>query len=317
MTDAPRYIPADELPSLLSPTAAVDALEAGFLARSEGGSVPDAHGSVIAHEAGELMVMPAAGPEGVGAKLVTSAPANPARGLPLINGLYVLFSRDTSAPEVLIDGAGLSQLRTAALSALAARHLARPDSRRLVIFGAGAQAEGHARLFPKLFPIEEVTIVATSPRSPRAVALREALERDGATAVRIGSPEDVAGADLVCTCTPATEPVFDSALLSPGAHVTAVGSYKPEMREFDLELSRRALIVVETLAMARKESGELIEAIEAGVLPEEAFAHVLSDLLRGTVERENPDQPSVFKSVGLPFEDLIIARAVAGTERSN
>lgn len=317
MTDAPRYISAEQIPALLSPTAAVDALEAGFLARSEGGSAPESHGSVIAHEAGEFMIMPAAGPEGVGAKLVTSAPANPARGLPLINGLYVLFSRDTLAPEVLIDGAGLSQLRTAALSALAARHLARPNSRRMIIFGAGAQAEGHARLFPKVFPIEEITIVATSPRSPRAVALRESLERDGATTVRVGNPEDVAGADLVCTCTPATEPVFDSSLLSPGAHVTAVGSYRPEMREFDLELSKRALVVVETLAMARKESGELIEAIEAGILPEEEFAHVLGDLLRGTVRRQTPDQPSVFKSVGLPFEDLIIARAVAQSERSD
>ena len=265
---------------------------------------------MLDHELGDFLVMPAVGPEGAGAKLVTIVAGNPARGLAPLNGLYVLFSRDTLVPELLIDGAALTQLRTAAVSALAARHLARPETRRLVLFGAGAQAEAHARLLPAVAPIEEVTIVASSPGSPRAAALCERLVADG-VAARIGTPEDVAGADLVATCTTAAEPVFDSSLLAPGAHVTAVGSYKPTRRELDFDLCARALLVVETLEAAREEAGDLIQALAAGVLREPDFAHELIALLRGEVRRETPEQVSVFKSVGLPSEDLIVARAAA------
>lgn len=308
MTSVP-YISGPELHQLLPGATAVDALEDGFLARAEIGAV-DTPRTVLEHELGDFLLMPAVGPEGAGAKLVTAVPSNPERGLPLINGLYLLFSRDALTPELLIDGASLTQLRTAAVSTLAARHLARRESRRLVVFGAGVQAEAHVRALRELLPIEEVTIVASSPHSPRAAALREQL-RDSGLDAAIGRPDDIAGADLVCTCTTATAPVFDSSLLSAGTHVTAVGAYKPGMCEFDVDLCRRALLVVETLAAAREEAGDLIQALAAGVLREPAFGHELGDLLRGKVRRESADQVTLFKSVGLPSEDLIIARAAA------
>ncbi|HEU4598402.1 MAG TPA: hypothetical protein VFS26_01520, partial [Solirubrobacterales bacterium] len=135
----PVYVSGAELHSLLGGAAAVDALEAGFLARAEAGA-SEAPRVVLEHDQGDFLLMPAAGPEGAGAKLVTVVPGNPGRGLPLINGIYVLFSRENLQPELLIDGGSLTRLRTAAVSALATRHLARPESRRLVVFGAGAQA---------------------------------------------------------------------------------------------------------------------------------------------------------------------------------
>ncbi|HET7120874.1 MAG TPA: ornithine cyclodeaminase family protein [Solirubrobacterales bacterium] len=305
----PAYVSGDELHSLLEGAAAVDALEAGFLARAVAGAA-EAPRAVIEHEQGDFLLMPAAGPEGAGAKLVTVVPGNPERGLPLINGIYVLFSRETLRPELLIDGAALTRLRTAAVSALATRHLARPESRRLVVFGAGAQAQAHARMLRQVLPIESVTVVGSSPQSPRATDLVERLRGEGLEA-RVGAPEDVADADIVCTCTPSTTPVFDSSLLAPGAHVNAVGSYKPTMRELDFELCRRALVVVETLDAAREEAGDLIQAIAAGALAEEGFAHELGEVLRGEVRRADPEQVTLFKSVGLPSEDLIVARAVA------
>jgi ornithine cyclodeaminase/alanine dehydrogenase-like protein (mu-crystallin family) len=306
----PQYISGPDLQALLPGPAAVEALEAGFLSRANGGGAPDARRAVLDHELGSFLLMPAVGPEGAGAKLVTAVPTNLDRGLPLIDGLYVLFSRDALVPELLLDGAGLTALRTAAVSALAARHLARPGSHRLVLFGAGVQAEAHARLLRDVLPVEEVTIVGSSPASQRAAELRERLEADG-FAAQLGTQADVAGADLVATCTTATEPVFDSALLSPGAHVTAVGSYKPSMRELDFDLCGRALLVVETLETAREEAGDLIQALAAGVLHGPDFAHELSDVLRGEVGRESEEQLTVFKSVGLPVEDLIVARAAA------
>lgn len=265
---------------------------------------------VVEHELGDVLLMPASGPEGAGAKLVSVVPSNPERELPLINGIYVLFSRDGLIPELLIDGAGLTQLRTAAVSAIAARRLARPDTRHMVVFGAGAQAEAHVRVLREVLPIEEVTIVAAAPHSPRAARLAEALRATGLSA-RVGHRDQVGDADLVCTCTNSDAPVFDSSLLGRGAHVSAVGAYKPGMRELDLALFEHALLVVETRDAALKEAGEIIDALEADVLQEPDFAHELTSLLRGEVQRSTPEQISVFKSVGLPVEDLVLARAVA------
>ncbi len=305
----PRYISSSELHSLLPGAAAVDALEAGFLSRADRSDAEEPR-AVLRHELGDFLSMPAVGSEGAGAKLVTVVPGNPERGLPLISGLYVLFSRDSLVPELLIDGPGLTRLRTAAVSALATRHLARPDAGHMYIFGAGAQAEAHARLIPEVLPIERVTIVGSSAQSPRAAALAERLSAD-VIAARVGERDRVGEADVVFTCTTSSSPVFDSTLLAPGAHVGAVGAYKPAMRELDFELLERALLVVETLAAAREEAGDVIQALAAGVLHEPAFAAELTALLRGEVERQTPDQVSVFKSVGLPSEDLIVARAAA------
>lgn len=311
---SPRYISSAELHALLPGAAAVDALEAGFLARAAD-AAPEEPRAVLHHEQGDFLSMPAVGAEGAGAKLVSVVPANPERGLPLINGLYVLFSPDSLVPELLIDGPGLTRLRTAAVSALGARHLARAESSRAVIFGAGAQGEAHARIVGEVLPIEEVTIVGSSPGSPRAAELVERLRADGIEA-RVGAPEDVGEADVVFTCTTATAPVFDSALLAPGSHVGAVGSFKPTMRELDFELLARALLVVETLEAAGEEAGDLIQALEAGALQGPAFAAELIAVLRGEVRREAPEQVTVFKSVGLPSEDLIVARAAANRVRS-
>jgi ornithine cyclodeaminase/alanine dehydrogenase-like protein (mu-crystallin family) len=308
--DLPPFISDKRLRKLLPGTAAIDALEVGFLARAEDSATCETPRIALDHELGDFLLMPAVGPEGAGAKLVTAVPGNPGRGLPFINGLYILFSRDALTPELLIDGAALTRLRTAAVSALAARYLARPDSRRLVIFGAGVQAESHALMLGEVAPIEQVTIVARSPHSSRAAMLRQRLEEQG-VAARVGTPEDVIEADLICTCTTATQPVFDSSLLAPGTHVTAVGSYRPTMRELDFKLCERALLVVETLDAASREAGDVIQAIEAGVLPESGFAYELTGLLRGEIGRESREQDTVFKSVGLPSEDLIVARAAA------
>jgi len=305
--DALTFISAPHLKELLPGAAVVGALEAGLRSRSR--SEIDPLPRLVLERAGsEFLLMPAIGPEGAGAKLVSVVPENPGRELALINGLYVLFSRETMIPEALIDGAALTRLRTAAVSALAARHLARVDSRRLVVFGAGAQAEAHIEILKDVFPIEQVTVIGSSPHSPRAAALTERLLRDGTDAA-VGSASDVRFADLVCTCTTSREPLFDSALLAPGAHVCAVGAYKPEMCELDLRLFETALVVVETRSAALKEAGDLIQALDAGVLREADFAHEVIDLLGGEVHRRTPGQVSVFKSVGLPLEDLIVARA--------
>jgi ornithine cyclodeaminase/alanine dehydrogenase-like protein (mu-crystallin family) len=311
----PRHLSASELQAALSFTDAVDTLQQAFAAAASRGDehVPRTVTSIPRGDEGaaaEILLMPAFGPEGTGVKIVTIARANPARGLPLIQGLYVLFSPDELSPELLIDAAALTSLRTASVSALATRHLARGDSRELVVFGAGAQAEAHVQAMFAVRPIERVTVVATSPSSPRARSLVKRLSDDGIE-IRIGTAEAVSTADIVCTCTTSTTPVFDSERLAPGAHVNAVGAYRPDMRELDLALLARAVVVVETLEAAEAEAGDLLAAISAGALPPKDFAHELADVVSGQAGRETDEQVTVFKSVGMAVEDLVIARAVA------
>jgi ornithine cyclodeaminase/alanine dehydrogenase-like protein (mu-crystallin family) len=313
----PRYLSRSELHATLPFRDAIDALEQAFAtARSRRDEhVPRTVTSISDGDDGddgaaEILLMPAFGPEGTGVKIVTIARANPARGLPLIQGSYVLFSPDELSPELLIDAAALTSLRTASVSALATRHLARRDSRELVVFGAGAQAEAHVAAMLAVRPIERVTLVATSPSSPRARSLVERVSSDDIE-IRIGGADAVSTADIVCTCTTSVTPVFDSRRLAPGAHVNAVGAYRPDMREIDLALLARAVVVVETLEAAAAEAGDLLAAITAGALPPKNFAHELADVVSGQAGRGSDEQVTVFKSVGLAVEDLVIARAVA------
>src|SRR4051812_27572007 len=171
--------------------------------------------------------MPAAGAEGVGVKLVTLAPGNAQRGLPFIHGVYVLFEPGTLAPAAIVEGAALTALRTAAVSALATHHLARPDARRLVVFGAGAQAGAHVAAMRAVRPIEDVAIVGRD--RGRARALVAALAADGVAAA-VAGPEAVASADVVCTCTTSREPPFPGGPLPAGGPVTASGGYPRAIR---------------------------------------------------------------------------------------
>jgi ornithine cyclodeaminase len=257
-----------------------------------------------------MLVMPALGPEGAGTKLVTVTRANPSRSLPMIQGLYVLFSPVTLTPELLIEGSALTRLRTAAVSALATSYLAREDSRRLVVFGAGVQAGGHIEAITTVRPIESTAIVASSPASERARMLVDQLRTAGLDA-SVARPDAVVNADIVCTCTTSTTPVFDGRALRAGTHVNAIGAYRPDMRELDDETLQRAMLVVETRAAALAEAGDIIQAIAARSLPATDFAHELSEVVNGAAGRSDDEQITVFKSVGVASEDLILARAAA------
>jgi ornithine cyclodeaminase len=259
----------------------------------------------------ELLLMPCHGPEGVGVKLVTVAPFNPERHrLPRIQGTYALFTPDGLTPRLIIDGAALTRVRTAAVSALAARLLSRADSTRLVIFGAGVQGAAHVAAMRAVRPIEEVVVIGARPDSTRAAALVGELCAGGLTA-RLGDARALAEADIVCTCTTATEPLFAADAVRPGTHVNAVGSHRPSMCELPVELLGEVLLAVETERAALAEAGEIVRAVEAGILPAAGFAAELSALAAGQIARRDAAQITVFKSVGLSVEDLIVARALA------
>jgi ornithine cyclodeaminase len=257
--------------------------------------------------AGTLLLMPAFGRAGVGVKLVTLTEGNRERALPFIQAAYVLFDAETQAAVAILDGSAITALRTAAVSALATRHLARADAARLVVFGAGVQATSHVEAMSAVRPVTELVVVSRSSGS--AEALADEGRRRGLAATP-GDPGAVAEADLVCTCTTAEVPVFDGSLLPPGVHVNAVGSYRPETRELDTETVRRASVVVETREVALAEAGDLLIPIREGVIDAAHVVAELADVVRGAAVRRGPEDVTVFKSVGMAFEDLVVARAV-------
>ena len=309
MSSELRVIGAEELRARLPMAAAVDALEDAFRTLDPTGGPLRAH---VETPYGSLLLMPAFGEAGVGVKLVTLTPANPARGLPFIHASYVLFDAETQAPEAVLDGSALTALRTAAVSGLATRFLSRQDAGRLLVFGAGVQARSHLEAMCSVRPVIDLVVVSRSRGAAEAL-VEEGLGRGLAS--RVGDPEEVREADLVCTCTTAEEPLFDGAWLPAGAHVNAVGSYRPETRELDTEAVRRARVVVETREVALAEAGELLIPVREGAID---AGHVVADLaetVRGAEVRRSPEDVTLFKSVGMAFEDLVVARAVVDAGR--
>ena len=304
MSSELRVIGAEELRARLPMEAAVDALEEAFRTLDPGSGPLRTH---VETPAGTLLLMPAFGEAGVGVKLVSLTPSNPERGLPFIHASYVLFDAETQAPEAVLDGSALTALRTAAVSGLATRFLSGEDAHHLVLFGAGVQARSHLDAMCGVRPVTDLVVVSRS-REP-ADALVEEGRRRGLTARR-GKPEAVGEADLICTCTTAEEPLFDGSSLKPGAHVNGVGSYRPETRELDSETVRRARVVVETREVALTEAGDLLIPIEEGIIQADHIVADLTEMVRGAAVRRSPEDVTLFKSVGMAFEDLVVARAI-------
>ncbi len=295
------YIDAERLASLLPIGRAILALEQAFAT-----GLPDAPARQhLDVDSGELLLMPAWGRQGVGVKLVTVGRQTPQRTSPLIQGIYVLLDAAELKPVALLDGAALTGLRTAAVSGVATKHLARDDARVLTIFGAGVQARAHLDAMCAVRIIEEVRVVSRTNDS--ATTFVEEIRAGGMEAfVREG--DAVADSDIVCTCTTSRTPVFEGEKLAQGAHVNAVGSYRPDVRELDDATLRRATLVVESVEAAAREAGEIHAALGAGIATETDLVE-LSEVARGERKRHEDGEITVFKSVGLASEDLVTAAA--------
>jgi ornithine cyclodeaminase len=270
--------------STLSVSAAADALEAAL----RDGFDPEGDPPRVAVD--DFLLMPSSVGAYAGVKSISVAPGNPGRGLPRIQGVFVLWDAETLAPVALVDGAALTLLRTPAVSVVAARRLWPASARRVVIFGAGPQAEAHTAALKGEFEIESVDVLR-SATPPAEVA------------------DMVRRADVICCCTSARAPLFDGSLVRDGALVVAIGSHEPDVRELDSALMRRAAVVVESRATALREAGDVIQA---GLEPEALVT--LAELLRGDATPPR-DRPRVFKSAGMSWEDVVVAGALHAQSR--
>ncbi|MFB7293485.1 ornithine cyclodeaminase family protein [Actinacidiphila glaucinigra] len=296
-------IDANELARRLPMPQAIQALEQALRA----GLDPEADipRTVLDVDAGQLLIMPSTTSSYTGVKIAGVVPRNPARGQPRIIASYLLMDAVTLRPTALIDGSALTLLRTPAVSAVAVDHLAVPDAERLVLFGAGPQAQGHVEAIQAVRPISSVGIAARRPE--QAVKLVERCRETGLHAETVSS-EAVTTADIVACCTTSRTPLFSATAVASHTVVVAIGSHEPTAREVDTEFVARATVVVESRAAALSEAGDILIPLRSGDISTEAIAGNLSELVRGTLH-VRPLKPKLFKSVGMSWQDLVVAAA--------
>lgn len=275
------------------------ALESGFSPADD-----SPRGNIAAGD-GHLLLMPSTIGAWTGVKVASVAPGNPDVGLPRIQATYLLLDTETLSTAAIIDGVSLTALRTPAVSALAVDKLAATDAARLVVFGNGPQAVEHAVAMADVRSLTSVRIVGRAAAKVEA-ACAELRERG--VAAELGIAADVAEADIVICATSAQHPLFDGALVQDGACVVAMGSHEPDRRELDEALMGRSLVIVEEAGAAMREAGDVIQAVDAGVLDASALVGI-DALVRGEVGRAS-DRPNVFKGTGMSWQDLAVAIGV-------
>jgi ornithine cyclodeaminase/alanine dehydrogenase-like protein (mu-crystallin family) len=291
------YLDEARVRALLRPEDLIPVMERALIDLSAGRiAQPPRQMLAAPSPGGHFAAMSAAGAVGMGAKLVSIYPANAALGLPTHLALIVLFRPETGEPLAVMDGRLITEMRTAAVSAVATRALSSPDARVLAILGSGVQARSHVEALRLVRDFVEVRVWSRTA----AHAERFAAETN---AVVAGSAEAaVRDADVIVTATAAKTPVLAGAWLKLGAHVNAIGWAGPEGRELDDAAMRRSVVVADTREGVMNESGDVL-------LSGAAIHAQLGEILAGT--RGVPEgATTVFESVGMAVEDVAAAKLV-------
>ncbi|MGB8646616.1 MAG: hypothetical protein WCF84_15355 [Anaerolineae bacterium] len=247
-------------------------------------------------------------------KIVSVHNDNPAQGLPLIHAVVVVIDAATGKPLALMDGSYLTALRTGAVSGAATRVLAREDAAVAAIFGAGAQGRTQLLGVAAVRQLQRAYIYDAIPQNVDKY-IQEMRGKPGVPADlrAAASPQEaVSAADIICTATTSTTPVYHGEDVRSGTHVNGVGAYTPQMQENDEVLLQRAsMIVVDSYGAALAEAGDLLIAIERGVIQEADIYGELGEITGGKKPgRERPEEITFFKSVGSAVQDASIAHAI-------
>ena len=300
-----RNLEYSEVMSAVAPRAAVEALREVLTGGFDPASDP--HRQKVALPHGEMHLLPSALDGAVGVKVLGIQPAGSDVDVPLVQGSYLLMGGETLTPEVVMDAAALTEVRTPAVAVAGVLDRLRASSEPLdcVIVGAGVQGRAHARTVEDVLEgVREVSVTFIS-RSELADLPHPWVESGSAEA------DEVLGrAGLVVVATSAGEPVVVDRQLRPDATVLAVGAHTADTRELHEDVLRGAQVIVEDVEAARREAGDVAIAVEKGAF---AWDNVvtMAEVVRGEVALD-PTRRVVFKVVGMPWEDLAVARAVAG-----
>ena len=295
MSSVPVFV-ARDVEAAVSPERAVEVVRDAFVAYAGGEWSMPSKVYVHAYPAGDFRAMPALGGGYALLKWVTSFPGNPALGLPTVTGLVLVSDASNGMPVAVLDAGAVTALRTGAAAVLAAEVLGREDAGTAAVIGAGVNGRAAARTF----------VARGRPVSIWDVDLDRAEEASVELGAEVAqSREEALAADLVVPVTPGHEVVFGSGSLQPGQHVSLMGADGPGKAEIDVDELARVRVFCDDWEQA-SHNGDLVHAVEAGVLARDDVTQ-LGDVLTGSASgRQRPDEVTVFDSTGLAIQDLAI-----------
>lgn len=321
-----RLLTEQQVQSLLPMADLIAAMEAA-LARFSAGEVLQPVRSVLTVGPTKAFfgLMPAyvPNPGSLGAKLVTVFADNPAKQLPSHLATIVLLDPETGALQALMDGRYITEARTAAVSAVSARFLAKRDAATLALIGSGVQARSHLEAFAEVRQLKDVRV--WSPTAASRERFVSEMSEHVATPIRTAATAEdaVRGADLIVLATSSVSPVIENDWVGAGAHVVSVGACRPDQREMDPALVARARLYVDSRAAALVEAGDVVMSLASGLFTAAHIRGELGEVVLGRADGRQADADiTIFKSLGMAVEDvvaadLVLRRAIetgAGTE---
>ncbi|MGD8603687.1 MAG: hypothetical protein PVF49_03845 [Anaerolineales bacterium] len=319
-----RFLSAQDVRTALPMQQAIKAMKSAYqqLSASQA-TVPLRSRLEVDDPPGVTLVMPAVlhGTGEMGVKIVSVFAQNPIRNLPTIHALVLALDPKTGQPRAILEGASLTALRTGAGSGAATDLLANPDTHVAAIFGSGAQARTQLEAICTVRPIEKVLVYSLDQDGAQRFVRELAGQGPIPETITIASSpqEAVRDADVICTATTSETPVFNGKDLKAGGHINAIGSFTPQMQEIDSYTVHQAAVFVDSTEAVLAESGDLIQPIEDGIISPDHIQAEIGEVAAGSHPgRTQPDQITLFKSVGVAVQDAIAAGwAVREAERMN
>jgi ornithine cyclodeaminase/alanine dehydrogenase-like protein (mu-crystallin family) len=250
-------------------------------------------------------------------KIVSLYPTNPSLGLAYIQAAVLALDPDTGRAIALLEGSSLTAIRTGAASGAAIDLLARPESKVAAIFGAGAQGRTQLEAACAARQVETAFIYDADPAKANLFA-EEMKGKSFIKEVRVASSshEAIENSDIICTATTSLKPIFEDQSVKPGTHISAVGSYTPDMQEVPAETLQRSIIFVDSRSATMEEAGDLIQPMRAGLFDETHICGELGEVILGRVPgRQSADEITYFKSVGIAVQDAMAAQAALNNAR--
>jgi alanine dehydrogenase len=309
-----RILSREDVCQALPMRQAIEAVKGAFAHLSAGqADVPLRVALEVPAHNGVTLFMPAylTADDQMAVKIVSVFNDNPAKGLPLIHALVVVVDATTGEPAAVMDGTVLTALRTGAASGAATDLLARQEARTAAVFGAGAQGRTQLEAVCTVRPIRGAWVYDVVPQ--RAAAYADEMSQDLSLPVRVAQTpaEAVRQADVICTATTSSSPVFEDADVRPGTHINAVGAYTPEMQEIPADTVLRARVVIDHREASLAEAGDLLIPLQQGLMTEAHIYAELGEIAAGRKPgRASSEEITLFKSVGVAVQDVAAAAAV-------
>ena len=304
------FLNRDQINDLISMEEAIRAMGTAFAQLSNGEAVVPPRLSLdIPDKNATSLVMPAyaTGSPYYTVKIVSVNYSNPDKGLPLIHGVVQVFDAENGKHIANLDGASITAIRTGAASGLATDLLAKENANVCAVFGTGVQAASHIEAVLAVRPIEKIIVFSRS--KPSAEKFCSTLANQ--VQCEIGKKESLLEADIVCTTTPASSPLFETDKIKPGCHLNVVGSAQPSFREVPTGLVARSKIIVDKREACEQEAGDLIIPVQEGSWSFEQVHGELGQVVSGDIiARESENEITLFKSVGNAIQDHAMAHLI-------